>query len=69
MGLCRGSSDYCICIFCQKSVQCTPEDKGIEWSDLLEDQDRLHGGGDLELDLEGDFQEYRRKIFQEAEVV
>lgn len=67
MDLCSGSSDHCICIFWQKSVQCTPVDKGIEWSDLLEDQERLHGGSDL--DLEGDYQEYRRTILQEVEVV
>ena len=35
----------------------------------LEDQEGLHRGGDLELDLEGEFQEYRRRPFQEEEAV
>ena len=35
----------------------------------LEDQEGLHRRGDLELDLEGEFQEYRRRPFQEEEAV
>lgn len=65
----NGISDYYICTFWQKSAQWTLEDKGIEWSDLLKDQDGLFGGGDFVLDLEADFQEYRRKLFQMIEVV
>ena len=33
--------------------------------DLQEDQEGLRRRGNLELDLEGEFQEYRRRPFQE----
>ena len=35
----------------------------------LEGQEGLHRRGDLELNLEGEFQEYRRGPFQEEEAV
>ena len=57
-----------MCILWWKSVQCTLEDKGIEWSDILEDQEGLHRRGHLKLDLEGDFQEYWRRLLQEEAV-
>lgn len=69
MDWCNGISDYYICSFWQKSAPWTLKDKGIEWSDLSKDQGGIFGGGDLVLDLEGDFQEYRRKLFQKVEVV
>lgn len=50
--------------FSGRNPWCALEDRGIEWSEL-EDPGGLHGGGDLELNLEGNFQEYRRGLCQE----